>query len=417
MLRIVLIYVFTLILFFDTQNARAQSVRTDIDSLLLLREDFITANLLIVSPGNDGYSWLGHCALRMECPTFGLDYCFTFDVNTSTATTDFLRFLTGKSSAGIIAKDTKNFLKGYQDEGRGVMQYTLNMTPREKLRMWQQLDEYVKDGFSTQFDFLNYNCSSMCFYTISNHLSDERLEVKKWPDVMMHGYVDLGLYATRNVPWIQFVLSAIIGTKVDEQILKEQCLAPEIMREVMANAVFVTADGTERPALLGAPRQLTSQTLILTSSWLTPLRLSILLLVMTAFFTLCQWLWGWRSVVKKIDVAFLVVQALLGVLLLYLVIICRLFGGHHWNWCLLIFSPLPLMVWLCSRRRVWYHYLTLFYGGILILMAIAAPLLTTQLIAPHRILAVAIAIRCLSCAILHILKDFNPIPHNLSLHK
>ena len=82
---------------------------------------------------------------------------------------------------------------------------------------------------------------------------------------------------------------------------------------------------------------------------------------------------------------------------LKLVMVSDLFG-QHWNWCLLIFSPLPLLAWLCCRRRGWYGRLALLYGGILLLLAVASPLITAQLIAAHRLTAAAIAVRCFSCA-------------------
>ena len=37
-------------------------------------EDFVIASVCVASPGDDVYSALGHACLRMQCPTYGLDY-------------------------------------------------------------------------------------------------------------------------------------------------------------------------------------------------------------------------------------------------------------------------------------------------------------------------------------------------------
>ena len=45
--------------------------------------DFIKVSLLIVEPGNQVYSQYGHAALRMECPSNNMDFCFSFEMNLS----------------------------------------------------------------------------------------------------------------------------------------------------------------------------------------------------------------------------------------------------------------------------------------------------------------------------------------------
>ena len=373
-------------------------------------DGFVTASLLVISPGQEGYSVLGHCAFRMECPVYGLDYCFSFEINTGTAVTDYLTFFSGRSPAGFVAMETPVYLDRYKDEGRGILQYTLNLNPSQKQELWRRLDENMMEGINTQFDFLYHNCTSMCLMALQRVLLGEQLVVKEWPEVMRHGAAHSCLYHTRHVPWMQFVLMTITGTKADEDTPSEQCVSPEIIGEVLSHSVIISPDGTERPALKGQPVQLqpilnsqfsipNSQFPILNSQfsipWPTPLHLATILLVLVLLFTLGQWLWGWRRVALSADVVLLVVQALLGVALLYLVLVSRLFG-QHWNWCLLLFSPLPLVVWLCCRRRAFYRWLCLLYGGALLLLAIAAPLVTSQLIAAHRLVAAAIAVRCLS---------------------
>ena len=39
--------------------------------------NFATASLVIASPGEELFSCVGHAFIRLECPTFKLDYCFS----------------------------------------------------------------------------------------------------------------------------------------------------------------------------------------------------------------------------------------------------------------------------------------------------------------------------------------------------
>ena len=49
------------------------------DTIDRLAEDFVTVNLVVCDPGTVLYSTLGHAALHLQCPTFGLDYIYTYE--------------------------------------------------------------------------------------------------------------------------------------------------------------------------------------------------------------------------------------------------------------------------------------------------------------------------------------------------
>lgn len=88
---------------------------------------FVTASLMVISPGNEIYSVFGHCVLHMQCPSKHLDYVYTFETEPN-----YLKFFAGKSKACFVAVPTHEFLQQYKAEGRGVTEYELNLTPHEK---------------------------------------------------------------------------------------------------------------------------------------------------------------------------------------------------------------------------------------------------------------------------------------------
>ena len=42
-------------------------------------EDFVIASVCVASPGEDVYSALGHACLRLQCPTYNLDYIYSYE--------------------------------------------------------------------------------------------------------------------------------------------------------------------------------------------------------------------------------------------------------------------------------------------------------------------------------------------------
>ena len=63
--------------------------------------NFVTASYVVASPGEKIYSRLGHATLRLECPSYKLDYCFTFETDVEPG--DYLRFFAGQARGRIGA--------------------------------------------------------------------------------------------------------------------------------------------------------------------------------------------------------------------------------------------------------------------------------------------------------------------------
>ena len=74
------------------------------DTIDRTAEDFVTVSLLVADPGKAVYSTMGHSCLRMQCPTFGLDYCFTYE--SEDVTTRFLNFIAGNLYMCLFAIPT-----------------------------------------------------------------------------------------------------------------------------------------------------------------------------------------------------------------------------------------------------------------------------------------------------------------------
>ena len=61
----------------------------------------ITVSLLSVAPGYTAYTAHGHCALRMQCPSAGLDISFTYGLDDTVE--NRLAFFSGSGLPRVIS--------------------------------------------------------------------------------------------------------------------------------------------------------------------------------------------------------------------------------------------------------------------------------------------------------------------------
>ncbi len=198
--------------------------------------NFVTVSLMVATPGEEGYSALGHCALRLECPIHHLDYCFTFESRSDTPWFNYLSFLTANMSAGFTVAPTEAYINRFREEGRGMVQYPLNLKLHEEQELWRFLDTDWEQGAFRKFDFLRNNCTSVCLMAVENvmwQVEGEKMEVKQWPVPMTfdngHGII----YLTRDAPWMQFLLMALVGVEAEAYWPQVERMSPELVGEVL----------------------------------------------------------------------------------------------------------------------------------------------------------------------------------------
>ncbi len=352
--------------------------------------NFVTASLLVASPGQPIYSVFGHCALRMQCPAHHLDFVYSLEMDGTGMS--IIRFFAGQNQAVMIGVPFNEYLSTYRKEGRSVTQYDLNLTHHEKQRLWQLLDEAMMQGPVYEFNMLNTNCVQMSMVMIERCLINEQFDAGKLPDAMMMNNGELMRYNSRYSPWAEFVYLAFLGSYTDGDEMLERKLSPATIVEVMQNANFVNDEGYRRPVLYGQPQQLLPVTKAITTSHFTPLVAFALLLAFVLLVTLLEWWRAWRILAKITDVALFITQTLVGILLAYTTIVSCLFGTN-WNWYLIPFCPLAIVLWLVMRthRRTLY----LLFTVVLVAFLLMTPI-SSQIDLPHQLITSAFAVRTAS---------------------
>jgi len=326
-----------------------------------LPEDFVTASIVITDPGEVLYSKAGHAFLRMQCPTHGLDFCFSYE--SEDVQEKVLSFLAGRLKMGMTAIPTNEYIKVYQEEGRGVYQYDLNLSIRVKQNLWRVLDQEVAKGMDQTYDYLERGCAISVLHVIDQALGTEQIDYGKWPDdINRMNRRELLSRQLDHAPWTRCVVNVLTnGSANDETDNPEKLVAPRDLVEQLQHA---TVDG--RVLLSTTPIVLVPQTREAEDAgWFTPMVLAVVLLVITI---LCAFLHR-----REWDYVLLTIQALLGIVNVYLVCFSSL-CGTEWSWLIIPFNPLPLVLW--KWRRKWMPAYAFVIIGWMLYMCLAPHSLT-----------------------------------------
>lgn len=356
-----------------------------VDTTAMMRSDYITASLLIVDPAEEIYSLFGHCALRLNCPSKKMDYCFTFE--TSTDTKGLVNFFRGKARGGFVAAPTAGYMEYYRPTGRGITEYTLNLTPAEKLTLWRNVDQAIAQGFSYRYDYMHTQCTSMMVYLVSGALSAP-VTYHQLPSQLEGSFRDQMLAESAAYPWSRFFWQTVMGPEGDSTEPLEQKITPRILPTAWQKATVgsgprtLTEDNGQRLTEAdGTPSSLLS--------WLTPSLACTLFIIIAIILTAGQLKQGWRRLPLAFDGLLLAIHLLLAIGLTALVLFSEL-EATQWNWYVLVFNPLPEMAWLV--RPAWLTWLCRCVLAVIVLTWVLTPFIA-QLDLPHALLMGSMAVR------------------------
>jgi len=352
----------------------------------MLRPDYIRATLLVVDPAAEVYSVFGHCALRLQCPSQQMDYCFTFEMSTSAE--DIVSFFRGTAMGAFKPAPTNLYIDHYRQQGRGMTEYELNLLPTEKLQLWRTADEEIVKGFSRRYGYMHAQCTSMIVYLVGRALGT-RITYHELPEGLDGSFRDQMLEASKPYPWSAFFWQSVMGPEGDET----EPLAHKLVPQKFPAAWQQATVGDEDRHLIVAPGKcIVEHTTEADSCWLSPTLVFSLLLLLVCLISLAQMLKGWRVLPLVTDMLLLTFHTVVGLLLLWLVLFSEQ-EGTGWNWYLLAFNPIPLLLWLALPRcRKWTLLCTI---ALLVLTLVLTPFIP-QLDLPHALLICCLVVRLLT---------------------
>ena len=354
------------------------------DTIDRLADDFVFVSLMVADPTDwrdDVLGTQGHAFLRLQCPVFDLDYCFSYE--SEHVNTQLSKYAQGKLKMGMFAYPTDAYLEDYRRWNRAVHEYRLNLPPEVETRLWEIMDNKLSRGLSMKLDLSRRGCAISAVHFIKAALQDipivyplgTRYETLSRREIL---YQDMGAN-----PWLRLVSCAMVPNAYDKDCsIDEKLIAPADLAEVWSQS---TVNGKVFAEYVG---DIVSSTHIEAEPpFITPQLLAWALLLITLLLMAIGAKW-WKWVLLGL-------QFLVGLLLLYVALFTQQFAGAGWL-MMVLFNPLPLILWK------WHKYWQLPYAVLLLIEALVL------VCWPHMLVDPAYIILLLSYSVLFALE---PIKH------
>lgn len=384
-----LILSFLILFFAIVPKARAEEPNTT--EILPDSSNFVIASILISSPGQEAFFALGHCGLRLQCPSENLDYCFSFSTIVPPGPEFNLLLLLGKMKAGYEALPYDEYLDTFRKVGRGVTEYPLNLTLNEKRELWRKMDNLMLKGPTMTFDFQQSNCTSTLYRAIESVMECEKIDYPR-VGLLAHDarYALEEIYV--GVPWLEFLAFTMLAKHGgDGQWPIIALLNPKLWQELLLQTDIVGLDGSRRPVLSGESIQLLPQQTAYKPVPLTPNGFFGFLLFVAIVLTLFEWLFRWHLPAGIYDVVLAVLYTLFSLYLFYAS--CFQVFGVVWNPFFIIFNPLYLIIWLWGRRKAWFPRAWAAYSFVIVAFMVFLSCFTRHMEWPHELMLATLLVR------------------------
>ncbi|MBR1785620.1 MAG: DUF4105 domain-containing protein [Paludibacteraceae bacterium] len=383
----ILFVILLLIVFVSASVAQTASFsQTEPDRMA---DDFISVSLVVAERGEVLYTILGHACLRLRCPYYDLDYMYSYE--SEQVRGRVVRFLLNDLKMGMYYISPEEYLDDNRLEGRGVVEYKLNLPAEVETELWRVLDERVNEGKNLEYDYIKRGCTISIVENLDKAVASANKFYDKPVYKLLYPQWDEGFDRTLrefvydNSPegWQRFFGMTLVGGQVDNPDLrkKDKLIIPSdlvrVWKQTNINDIPIITE--EATVLQPLQHKYNGETF-------TPLHASlvVLLLALISLF--------WQK--PYIDWCVLALQTVLGCLMLWLLVMPL--AGSEWSWLIVPFNPLLAICW--KWREKW----ALWYAVVVALWAVA------MMLAPHRLVEYAHLVLALSMAVV-CLKQSNRI--------
>lgn len=363
------LFVLCLLMFATNVSAQTEPDR--------MADDFVLTSLCIADPTDwreDVLGTTGHAFLRLQCPFYGLDYCFSYEGEN--VNDNLLRYVSGDTKMGMFAIPTAEYLKDYERWNRSVHEYRLNLPADAEVRLWEIMDNHLTQGIVLRQDLNKYGCAITVVRYVKKALGKTRIVYAKDEELSSMTRREIGYRSLHRYPWLRLSSMLMTDNRYDEQCpLDEKLVVPADLAEVWQHAKVA-----DKPMATYIGDLVEGAALPDKDPWFTPMLLSVLILLITLAFALTRYTyWDWLM---------LSLQAVFGIMLIATWVMMKEFGSSALL-LLVLFNPLPL---ICIRwRRVW----SMPYAIVLLVWAVVLALW------PHMLVDPSLIVLCLSFVVIY----------------
>lgn len=251
------------------------------DTIDRLDPDFVLVSLCIADPTDMTQDYLGvtgHAFLRLQCPTFNLDYCFSYESEKIKG--QLLDYLTGRLKMGMFAVPTERYLEDYRVWQRGVHEYHINMPSEAEQRLWEQMDNHMLGEKDMKMNLIQFGCANSLLRYVERALAPETITYN-WPEKFKtKSAMQITEEHLECYPWTLLLLRVTSGKEYAQLTTpKQKILFPTDLLEVWSQS---TING--EPLLTYVCDLVTAEPVVAHKPWFTPQVCGIILLVLLVSF-------------------------------------------------------------------------------------------------------------------------------------
>ncbi len=201
----------------------------------LTLSDSTRVSLMTVAPGEFLYSTFGHSAIRIYDPQNRLDRCYNYGTFNFDQPNFILKFCRGKLLYFLDIEPYRSFEYGNLHDQRGMQEQLLNLTPEQKQRLFNLLQENAKEqNRYYKYDFFYDNCSTRIRDIVKEAFYQDltfdstRLALGTTMRQLLHPYL-------ADKPWTKFGIDLVLGYSADRRARPEDFMfLPDHMHDMFA---------------------------------------------------------------------------------------------------------------------------------------------------------------------------------------
>lgn len=206
-------------------------------------EDFVIVSLCVAEPTrwqDDFMGVLGHAFIRLQCPVFGLDQCFSYECES--AKENWWRFLTGNLKMGMFRFPTESQIEVFARWNRTIHEYRLNLPPEAEQRLWEIMDNHVNNGVKLPMDMYKRGCAISLVHFVNQALGEAKIQyAEPWPEEFEKSRYEIIYDRMGDHTFIRKFLFLTVDKRFDKPCANEEKLViPAMLADVWQRA---TLDG------------------------------------------------------------------------------------------------------------------------------------------------------------------------------
>ena len=307
-------------------------------------------SLITCGPGGELYSSFGHTAIRVRDPEMKMDWVYNYGIFDFNTPNFYTKFTLGKLKYMLGVNRYSSFVNYYRQVNRSVTEQVLNLSLRERRKLFAILDENARpENKYYLYDFRFDNCATKPRDVLEKALGNRLVYHVSNQHKTFRNLLDECL--EKDVPWGDFEIDLVLGSVIDRQATpREYMFLPEYLKQAVASASLKTGE-EEDPLVLSVNEVFVAKQTPRPAyiQWTSPLTVFSLLFLLIAGLT--AWEWKTGKWIKGVDRAFFGVLGLLGSLMLFLWL-CTNHSGTAENYNVLWASPAHLLaIFFISKLR------------------------------------------------------------------